>query len=242
MKKSKYPHDPQHIAIIMDGNMRWASKRSLPSIDGYRNGMENTKNIILAAIKRQITSVSLFALSSENIKRPAKQTRELMKVFDQALDEGIPDFHAKGACFSFIGDRSSLPIKLVKKMNDAEALTANNPGIRINIAINYGGKWDITQACRSILEQVKSNKLDPKKIDENFFQQYLCLADQPPIDLCIRTGDEKRISNFFLWQLAYTELYFSKVYWPEFNVRRFYAAISDYKKRGRRFGEVSGIT
>lgn len=232
-------NEPKHIAIIMDGNMRWAMKNSLPSLKGYQSGMEATKAIILAAINRKIKNISLFALSSENIKRPTKQTRELLKVFDQALDEGIPEFHEKGAKFNFIGERGSLPSNLVRKMNEAEELTAKNSNIEINIAINYGGRWDILQACRTIAKLTESKQLNANKIQEKHFDKYLSLADQPPIDLCIRTGNEQRISNFFLWQLAYTELYFSKVYWPEFSVRRFYGAINDYKKRARRFGASS---
>ncbi|MBE8182305.1 MAG: di-trans,poly-cis-decaprenylcistransferase [Candidatus Portiera sp.] len=232
-------NDPQHIAVIMDGNTRWAVEKSLPGIQGYKHGMENTKKIIMAAIERNITSISLFALSSENLKRPAKQRRDLLKIFDQALDEGVPEFHAKLAKFTFIGDRSFFPSYLVKKMNQAEELTQDNTGININIALNYGGKWDITQSCRRLAKMVQEQQITYDKIDEKHIADSLCLADQPPIDLCIRTGNEKRISNFFLWQMAYTELYFSKVYWPDFGRRNFYAAINDFQKRTRRFGNSS---
>lgn len=228
--------NPNHIAIIMDGNIRWAKKHSLPNIQGYRSGMENTKKIILSAIKAKIETVSLFALSSENWRRPAQQTRDLIKVFDQALDEGVPDFHSKGAKFSFIGERKVFPANLIKKMSYTEELTKNNKNISINIAINYGGQWDITQACRKVAYLVENNQIKPNKITNSLFAEHLCLADQKPIDLCIRTGNEKRISNFFLWQIAYTELYFSKVYWPEFGAKSFHAAIANYKKRIRRFG------
>ena len=231
--------NPRHIAIIMDGNTRWANKNSLPSIQGYRSGMENTKRIILASIRAEIESISLFALSSENWRRPVKETRQLLKVFDQALDEGVPEFHEKDARFTFIGERWVFPDSMVKKMNYTEELTKNNKGLRINIAINYGGQWDITQACKALAEQVKTKKLNPNRITDKLISKHLTLADQPPIDLCIRTGNEKRISNFFLWQLAYTELYFSKLFWPEFNERNFYAAIADFKKRSRRFGGSS---
>lgn len=230
---------PQHIAVIMDGNTRWAVERHLPGIQGYKQGMENTKTIILAAIERKIHSISLFALSSENLKRPAKQRRDLLKIFDQALDEGVPEFHEKSAKFTFIGERSFFPSHLVTKMKQAEELTQNNAGININIALNYGGKWDITQSLRRLAKMVQEKSITYDKIEEKHIGEFLCLADQPPIDLCIRTGNEKRISNFFLWQMAYTELYFSKAYWPDFGRRNFFAAINDFQKRTRRFGNSS---
>ncbi|MCH9664722.1 MAG: di-trans,poly-cis-decaprenylcistransferase [Gammaproteobacteria bacterium] len=235
----KENNDPRHIAVIMDGNTRWALKNSLPGTQGHQHGMENTKKIIIAAIERGIAAVSLFALSSENLKRPAKQRRELLKIFDKALDEGVPGFHEQGVKFTFIGDRSFFPSHLINKMNQAEKLTLNNSRININIALNYGGKWDITQACKRLATMVQEKSIQSNNIEEKHIEELLCLADQPPIDLCIRTGNEKRISNFFLWQMAYAELYFSKTYWPDFGKRNFYAAINDYQKRVRRFGHSS---
>ena len=227
---------PRHVAITMDGNNRWATKRKLPSKEGYRRGTETTKKIILAALDKGIEVVSLFTLSSENVNRPSRQTRELLSILEQALDEGVPEFNEKGVRFSFIGDLDYFPAKLRKKIDHAIELTAKNKIMHVNIAINYGGQWDITQACRKVALLAAESKLNPKKISSKDIAKYITLHGQPEIDLCIRTGNEKRISNFFLWQIAYTELYFAPDLWPDFSVKKFDLALAEYKKRVRRFG------
>ena len=229
----------RHIAIIMDGNTRWAKNRMMPSAYGHRAGLKAVKNIIQEARRQSIESLSLFALSSENWRRPQKEINQLMRLFEQALDEEVPALHKNNARLSFIGDKSVLSARLKNKMKKAEEQTLRNKAIRINIAVNYGGQWDIVNACRQIALMVQKKQIAPSDITATSIDAHISLSDQPPIDLCIRTGNEKRISNFFLWQLAYTEFYFSPIAWPDFKERNFRSALLAYKKRKRRFGDSS---
>ena len=233
------PAKIRHVAIIMDGNTRWAKSRMMPSAYGHRTGLRTVKNIIQEARRNAIESLSLFALSSENWRRPQKEINQLMSLFKQALDDEVPELHKNNARISFVGDKSILSAELKAKMKKTEELTRHNNAIRINIAVNYGGQWDIVNACRQLAMKVRQGDLEPQAISVPNLAKHLCLADQPPIDLCIRTGNEKRISNFFLWQLAYTELYFSPVAWPDFKERNFRNALQAYQKRSRRFGDSS---
>ena len=229
----------RHVAIIMDGNTRWAKKKMMPSAYGHSAGLKSVKNIIQEARHQSIESLSLFALSSENWRRPQKEIKHLMKLFERALDEEIPNLHANNARISFIGNTDNLSVNLKKKIANAEELTRHNESIRINIAVNYGGQWDITNACKRIALLVEKKKISSADITQSLMNEYICLSDQSPIDLCIRTGNEKRISNFFLWQLAYTEFHFSSLPWPEFKPSNFRYALQTYYKRKRRFGDSS---
>lgn len=229
----------RHVAIIMDGNTRWARRKMMPSAYGHRAGLRSVKSIIQEARRQSIESLSLFALSSENWRRPQKEINQLMTLFERALDEEVSALNRNDARLTFIGEHALLSANLRKKIKDAETLTRQNKSIRINIAINYGGQWDIANACRQVAQLVKEKKIMPAAITHSLLNKYICLSDQPPIDLCIRTGNEKRISNFFLWQLAYTEFYFSPTPWPEFNERNFRNALQSYQKRNRRFGDSS---
>ena len=220
----------------MDGNSRWAKQQARPAIYGHRAGMETIKRIVKETIKQGLESLSLFALSSENWSRPSMQVRQLMQLFDEALDTEVGTLHAQEVRLQFIGDHSSLPLNLITKIDQAQQLTQHNRRLRLNIALNYGGRWDLTQACRQIASRVLDGRLELKQISTQLVAQHVCLAEQSPIDLCIRTGNEKRISNFFLWQLAYTELYFSSVLWPAFSARHLRAAIHAFTRRERRFG------
>lgn len=211
----------------------------MPSAYGHKAGLRTVKAIIQEARRASVESLSLFALSSENWRRPQKEINQLMNLFEQALDDEVPDLHKNNARISFVGDESTLSSALKAKMKKAEELTCRNDAIHINIAVNYGGQWDIVNACRQLARKVKQGKLQPDAISTKMLGKYLCLASQPPIDLCIRTGNEKRISNFFLWQLAYTEFYFSPVAWPDFKERNFRSALQAYQKRSRRFGDSS---
>ena len=211
----------------------------MPSAYGHRAGLRTLKNIIREASRQSIESLSLFALSSENWRRPHKEINQLMRLLEQALDEEVSALHERSARLSFVGDSSILSARLRNKMRRAEALTLDNKAIHINIAVNYGGRWDIANACRQIAQKVHNKEMTAADITTASIDQHISLAGQPPVDLCIRTGNEKRISNFLLWQFAYTEFYFSPVAWPDFKERNFRNAILAYKKRKRRFGDSS---
>ena len=220
----------------MDGNGRWAKLQARPAIYGHRAGMKTIKRIVKETIRQGLESLSLFALSSENWSRPSVQVRQLMQLFEEALDTEVGALHEQGVRLQFIGEHNPLPSKLINKIQRVQQLTQDNRRMRLNIAFNYGGRWDVAQACRQIATQVLDGRLAIKQISAQLFAQYVCLAEQPSIDLCIRTGNEKRISNFFLWQLAYTELYFSAVLWPEFGARHLRSAMQAFARRERRFG------
>ena len=227
---------PKHIAIIMDGNRRWAKQQSKTPIYGHRAGIKTIHSVVKEACRQGAKSLSLFALSSENWSRPSREIRQLLSLFEEVLDKETSALHKQSVRLLFIGDRSRFPKSLINKIEDAEQLTGNNQTLTLNIALNYGGRWDIVRACKKIALEVQNGKLSPQQVSEKEVAVHLCLAEQPSIDLCIRTGDEKRISNFFLWQLAYTEFFFSEKLWPDFNARHFRYAIRSFARRDRRFG------
>jgi len=227
---------PRHIAIIMDGNGRWAKKRFLPRVAGHKRGVETVREMIKACIKRNVSYLTLFAFSSENWRRPAEEVSFLMQLFLRALEEEVSRLHENGVCLRVIGELSKFEPRLIEVIRSAEALTANNTKLTLTIAANYGGRWDIMQAVDKMLAAQPEQR---SGFSENELEQHLALNYGPEPDLFIRTGGEERISNFLLWQLAYSEFYFTETLWPEFDTAALDLAISSYQKRERRFGRTS---
>ena len=231
------PHAiPQHIAIIMDGNGRWAQQRYLPRVAGHRRGAETVRRTLMACQSRGVRHLTLFAFSSENWRRPPAEVALLMKLFRSSLEGEISRMHEAGVRFRVIGDTSRFDERLVRLIRESEALTAANTGLTLSIAANYGGRWDILQAMRALAREHPERLADLQEAD---LQPYLALADAPEPDLFIRTGGEQRVSNFLLWQLAYTEYYFTDVLWPAFDAGELDRAIVSYQNRERRFGRTS---
>lgn len=220
----------------MDGNGRWAENRNLPRVEGHRVGVDVVKAIVQSCLQNKITVLSLFAFSSENWARPAEEVNFLMQLFLQALGREIAELHQHGVCLRFTGDRSQLSASLCVEMQAAEALTSENKKLILNIVLNYGGKWDILQAAKKLATQIIDGVITIENVDEERFEKLLNTADLPAPDLFIRTSGEQRISNFFLWQLAYTELYFSEIMWPDFNAGEFEKALVCFSRRKRRYG------
>lgn len=229
---------PRHVAIIMDGNGRWARGRLMQRFTGHRAGVKTAREIITSSAEMGIQVLTLFAFSSENWKRPRKEVEMLLDLFVTSLRDEMGELHNNGICIRVIGDRSVFSDKLQKHITEAEILTAGNPGLSLNIAVNYGGKWDILNAATQLSRDVAAGKIAADDINEDTLQQYLCLSDLPEPDLFIRTGGEFRISNFMLWQLAYTELYFTDILWPDFNRSAYLNAINEFSNRQRRFGQT----
>ena len=223
---------PHHIAVVMDGNGRWAANRFLPRIAGHRQGVESLKRCVQACAARGIKVLSVFAFSSENWNRPHEEVSGLMDLMALAIAREVPQLKRDGVCLYFVGDRSRLSEKVKLGMVDAEGETAGNSRLVLNVCFNYGGRWDIAQAASQLARQ----GLD---IDESSLSRHLALAHVPDPDLLIRTGDEVRISNFVLWQAAYSELYFTDILWPEFDEQALDAALSEFGRRERRFGRTS---
>ena len=227
---------PKHIAIIMDGNGRWAQSRFMPRISGHKQGVETVRGVIKACMERGVPYLTLFAFSSENWRRPNEEIDSLMQLFLTALEQEITKLHENGICFKVVGDLSKFDSKIIESIQIGEQLTAENNRLTFTVAANYGGRWDIMQAVRKMLAQ--SSEL-PLNIQEESLAQYLALSYAPEPDLFIRTGGEYRISNFLLWQLAYTELYFTNTLWPDFDEHELELAIKSYQQRERRFGRTS---
>ncbi len=230
---------PRHIAIIMDGNGRWAKEKGLPRVAGHRAGAESVRRTVEACDEKGIRYLTLFTFSSENWRRPKKEVTLLLDLFVSALNKEIKKLHGKNVKFQAIGDLSAFDNKIRKSIKSAEELTKNNTGLTLTTAVNYGGQWDITEACKKIAKSVKEEGLDPDNIDKAILAKNICMSDIPSPDLFVRTGGEKRISNFLLWQLAYTELYFTDVLWPDFNNLALDKAINSFVTRQRRFGQTS---
>jgi len=232
------PAGPRHIAIIMDGNGRWARHRGKPRASGHQAGFRTTRDIVEACGHRQIEALTLFAFSSENWKRPQQEVGLLMDLFLRALKSEVSKLCENNVRIRFIGERSAFQPKLQQEMQRAEQLTHGNTGLKLAIAVNYGGRWDIVNAARQLAFQVKDEGLDPATIDIDTFSQHVSLSEITEPDLFIRTGGEKRISNYLLWHLAYTELYFCDVLWPDFSSTELDDAITFYTGRQRRFGQT----
>jgi len=227
---------PKHIAVIMDGNGRWARKRFLPRVAGHKRGVETVRELVKHCVKLDVKFLTLFAFSSENWRRPAEEVSFLMGLFMDALDREVAKLHQNNIKLVMIGDRSHFDSNLVAKINASEQLTANNTGLVLTIAANYGGRWDILQAMNKMQQALPELT---GHYQEAHLQPYLAMHYAPEPDLFIRTGGEVRISNFLLWQLAYTELYFTDTLWPDFDESAFNLAIHSYQQRERRFGRTS---
>jgi undecaprenyl diphosphate synthase len=231
--------NPTHIAIIMDGNGRWAEARGLPRHAGHKEGVRPVRMCIEECGRRGIGALTLFAFSSENWQRPTTEVGTLMQLFLESMDREVDDLHKNKVRLRFIGERRQLSVKLQARMAASEELTAGNPGLRLQVAVSYGGRWDILQAARKLAAAVASGSLAVDDLDEARFARELSLGDMPDPDLFIRTGGDHRISNFLLWNLAYTELHVSETLWPDFDVPNFEAALASFAGRERRFGLTS---
>lgn len=231
----------EHIAIIMDGNGRWAKNRGLPRVEGHRRGVNATYAAVEYARKNGIKHLSLFAFSSENWSRPKLEVSFLFKLFSQTLNKYIDEFKRQGIKIIFSGDRSPFSKDFKALLINAEAETKDNKSMTLNIAFNYGGRWDIKQGIQAIVNDAKAGKLDANDINDELISSYLQHSELPSPDLFIRTSGEHRISNFFLWQAAYTELYFTDIFWPDFTHDDFAKAIDWYQSRQRRFGNIEAV-
>lgn len=234
------PHAvPRHVAIIMDGNNRWAKKRLLPGVAGHKAGVDAVRAVIEVCAEAGVEVLTLFAFSSENWQRPAEEVSALMELFLGALRREAKKLDANDISLRIIGDRSRFHPELQAAMREAEAQTAGDRRFILQVAANYGGQWDIAQAAQRLAREVQGGYLRPDDITPELLQGCLVTGDLPLPDLCIRTGGEHRISNFLLWQLAYTELYFSELFWPDFKHDAMRKALADFASRQRRFGKTS---
>ena len=225
---------PRHVAIIMDGNGRWAKKRFLPRVGGHRKGVEAVREVVKACMEQGVEYLTLFAFSSENWRRPPEEVSFLMQLFLRSLEQEVTKLHDNGIRFKVVGDVEAFDARIVDHIRRSEALTANNTRLTLTIAANYGGRWDILQAAN------RCREADPAApITEERLASYLSMAYAPEPDLFIRTGGEERVSNFLLWQLAYTELYFTETLWPDFGAAPLEAAFDSFRSRERRFGRTS---
>jgi undecaprenyl diphosphate synthase len=229
---------PEHVAIIMDGNGRWAEARGQPRHAGHKAGVASVRSTIEECIRHGVKVLTLFAFSSENWRRPKAEVSMLMDLFFSALQREVKRMQSNEIQLRVIGDISAFPDRLQKRIRDSEHATRDNRRLILQIAANYGGRWDITQAARRLARAVRSGDLDPNDIDEKLFAKATTLSDLPDPDLFIRTGGDLRISNFLLWHCAYTELYFTPVLWPDFDAEAFREAVAEYGRRQRRFGQT----
>ena len=229
---------PKHIAIIMDGNGRWAKNRKQLRIVGHREGLKAVRKTVKYAHELGVKVLTLYAFSSENWKRPEQEVSALMALFIYALNKEVKLLHENNMRINIIGDISRFSVQLQKMILQAQERTKNNTGLILNIAANYGGRWDIVNAVKKVIHRFEENNIKLDDINEDVINQEISLCELPPIDLVIRTGGEYRISNFLLWQIAYSELYFTDVLWPDFNEHALDDAISEFSKRERRFGQI----
>ncbi len=229
---------PRHVAVIMDGNGRWASQHGRPRFAGHRAGVKSARQIVEACAQAQVETLTLFAFSSENWQRPVEEVNALMRLFIEVLQREVSALHENGIRLRFIGARENLPTILQKRIEDAENKTAANNRMTLLLAVSFGGRWDIVQATRRIAMKVRAGELDVEDIDETVMSRHLSLAVYDDPDLLIRTGGEKRISNFLLWDMAYTEIHFSDTLWPNFGDQDLADAFEFFSRRQRRFGQV----
>lgn len=220
----------------MDGNGRWATNRGLPRSAGHNKGVSTLKDIVKYCAKKEIEILTVFAFSSENWNRPRQEVEILMDLFISALKNEVDELHKNNVVLKFIGNRDEFPSKLVDMINNTERQTAENSGLKLFVAANYGGRWDIVQACRKIVEDVEQDKIKADEINEACLSEHVALSEYPEPDLFIRTGGEQRVSNFLLWQCAYSEIYFCEELWPDFNHEHMHNALKWYEGRQRRFG------
>ncbi len=229
----------KHVAIIMDGNGRWAERKSKHRVLGHKHGVKSLRKAIVFANEQKIEALTIFAFSSENWQRPEQEVSMLMELFFTVLNSEVKKLHKNNIKFKVIGDLSGFSERLQKKVIEAEHKTENNSGLTVSVAANYGGRWDITQATKKLASLVASGELNSDDINEQMLDQAISLSGLPPVDLMIRTGGDQRISNFLLWQLAYAELYFTDVLWPDFDAQEFQNALDVFSSKERRFGKTS---
>jgi undecaprenyl diphosphate synthase len=234
-------HLPKHVAIIMDGNGRWAQKRHLPRIAGHRAGAHSIRELVRLAGELGLDALTLYAFSTENWKRPPNEVKLLMQLLKQYLRSEVKELLQNNVRLQTIGNRKDLPAEIQKELEDSIKATAHCTGLILVLALSYSGRADLTQAVQKIAQQAKAGKLNPKKITEKTITGALSTAHLPEVDFLIRTSGEMRISNFLLWELAYSELYITKTLWPDFRTKHFIAALKDFQGRQRRFGGVTNI-
>lgn len=232
---------PVHVAIIMDGNRRWARARGMPGVVGHRRGADSVRRAIRAAVREGVRYLTLFAFSSENWRRPAFEVGELMNLLRYYLRKELSELHKEGVRVRVIGERARLADDIRVLLSEAETLTAGNRRLDLVLALNYGARWEITEAVRQLVTAAKAGHLDETAVDEDLITRHLSTADIPDPDLLIRTSGEQRISNFLLWQLAYTEIVFLDVAWPDFDEQHFRAALAEFARRERRYGASSNV-
>jgi undecaprenyl diphosphate synthase len=230
---------PQHVAIIMDGHGRWAEQRGQPRHAGHRSGINSVRSTIEVCIEQGVKVLTLFAFSSENWRRPPHEVKLLMELFMTALQREFKRMQSHDIRLRVLGDIGALPEQLQMRIHSTEEKTRGNDRLVLQVAANYGGRWEIVQAARRLAEEVRSGRLEPEQIDEALFASHTTTGDMPEPDLFIRTGGEHRISNFLLWHCAYSELYFTPVYWPDFDATQMRLALEQYMKRQRRFGRTA---
>ncbi|WP_255555802.1 (2E,6E)-farnesyl-diphosphate-specific ditrans,polycis-undecaprenyl-diphosphate synthase [Sodalis sp. CWE] len=233
------PPSPRHVAIIMDGNGRWAQNRGKLRIFGHQEGVKSVRRAVSFAVGHRLDALTLYAFSSENWNRPIQEISALMELFIRTLDSEVKVLCKNNVRLRIIGDTSRFGIRLQERIRRSEAETCDNEGLALNIAANYGGRWDIIQGVRQLANQVQNGILHPDQINEDVFCQVVCMNELTPVDLVIRTGGEHRISNFLLWQIAYSELFFTDVLWPDFDETVFEGALNAFAKRERRFGKTN---
>lgn len=229
---------PEHIAIIMDGNNRWAKNHSLSGVAGHKAGVDAVRAVIETAVHYEIPALTLFAFSSENWRRPPLEVKALMDLFVYVLKREVDKLHDNNMRLRIIGNTHGLSAELQKLIVAAETKTMANTGLQLSIAANYGGRWDILEAAKKLASEIKDNGVSPDSVSEDDFGKYLCLGDLPGVDLCIRTSGEQRISNFLLWQMAYAEFVFVDTLWPEFKHQKMVDTLVQFGQRQRRFGQT----
>lgn len=229
---------PKHIAVIMDGNGRWARRRGLPRVAGYRHGVESLREITRACAEIGVQILTIFAFSTENWNRPQEEVNYLLNLLDEVLDRELPELHANGVRVKILGRRSDLSDALVQKLETAEARTASNRKLLLNVGFNYGGRAEIVDAVKAAVAKARRGELTEDEIDEAWLSRAMYTGGIADPDLLIRTGGDSRVSNFLLWQMAYTEIWFTPVFWPDFRRIHLLQAIVDYQRRERRFGRV----
>jgi undecaprenyl diphosphate synthase len=239
MEDDSAPRIPRHIAIVMDGNGRWAERRRRPRSFGHREGQKAVRAAVEFCLRRGVEALTLFAFSSENWNRPQSEVGALMQLFLKALDREVDELHQNGVRVAFVGDLSAFQPELRERMQGAMRKTGANEKLKLNIAVNYGGRWDIADAARRAALEVAAGRLRAEDISEQTLAPYFCLADLPAVDLFIRTGGEQRISNFLLWQVAYAELYFTETLWPDVDADGLAGALAEFARRERRYGLTS---
>jgi len=234
----KFDRVPRHIAIVMDGNNRWAKRRHLPGVAGHKAGIKSVRMVIEQAARLEVEVLTLFAFSSENWQRPQKEVSALMQLFLNALQKEVKRLHKHNIRLLIVGDISGFSQTLQEHIHKAHELTKDNTGLTLAVAANYGGRWDVSNAAKLVAQDVQDGKVSVDDITPELFHKYTCLSQFPEPDMCIRTGGEVRISNFMLWQFAYTELVFSDALWPDFDKEEFWSTIEQFNGRTRRFGRT----